>query len=58
MWCGQTIEVHHGGWPSLHSAALLHLDSCDARPAGITSEAIPEPAAAAADEIEEKEDES
>ena len=55
IWCGQTIEVDHAGWPFVHSVALLHFHSCDARPVNITREEIRTMATQVADEIEKKE---
>ncbi len=58
IWCGQTTEVDHAGWAYVQSVALLHFNSCDARPVNITREEVRKMAAQVADEIEKKERES
>ena len=53
-WCGQTIEVDQAGWAYVHSRALLHFISCDARPVNIVTEDIWKMAAQVADDHEKK----
>jgi hypothetical protein len=58
IWCGQSIDVDHAGWAYVHSVALLHFTSCDARPVNITSEDIRMMAVQVADTMEKGERES